>query len=341
MWAVVGNPPYLESREVDYVMYNYACMDTRAIHAFCIERSMALIGDKSCLSMIVPLSLPSTQRMKSVQNILEAGNRNVWYANFAWRPAKLFDVVNRALTIFTIAPSHTPQSLSTCYQKWTSECRHYLFNMIRYTQIPYRRSLFWAPKIGTELERIILNKLMLIPTSVADFAGKTNHRIFYRSSGGLYWKVFTDFAPSFSVNGVSASSSKEENFSVQHEKQIRPMIATLSSNVFWWWYTVTSNLRDMSPANIMGFPTPASIFSDSSLNLLGKKYLKDITTNSTILVRQQKSTGRTETQSFKIKNSKQIIDEIDNVLASHYNFTKKELDFIINYDIKYRMGAEE
>jgi len=40
------------------------------------------------------------------------------------------------------------------------------------------------------------------------------------------------------------------------------------------------------------------------------------------------------------KNSKPIIDEIDNVLAKHYGFTDEELDFIINYDIKYRMGRD-
>ena len=40
------------------------------------------------------------------------------------------------------------------------------------------------------------------------------------------------------------------------------------------------------------------------------------------------------------KYSKQIIDEIDRVLAVHYGFTDEELDFIINYDIKYRMGRE-
>ena len=27
-------------------------------------------------------------------------------------------------------------------------------------------------------------------------------------------------------------------------------------------------------------------------------------------------------------------------LAKHYGFTDEELDFIINYDIKYRMGRE-
>jgi hypothetical protein len=41
-----------------------------------------------------------------------------------------------------------------------------------------------------------------------------------------------------------------------------------------------------------------------------------------------------------LKYSKPIIDEIDRVLAQHYDFTDEELDFIINYDIKYRVGVD-
>ena len=66
--------------------------------------------------------------------------------------------------------------------------------------------------------------------------------------------------------------------------------------------------------------------------------MEDLQRNSIMQVRVQKRTGRTETQSFKIQKSKHIIDEIDRVLAQHYDFTDEELDFIINYDIKYRMG---
>jgi hypothetical protein len=55
----------------------------------------------------------------------------------------------------------------------------------------------------------------------------------------------------------------------------------------------------------------------------------------------QKATGETKTQSFKLSKSKPIIDDIDKALAKHYGFTEEELDFIINYDIKYRMGNQE
>ena len=43
---------------------------------------------------------------------------------------------------------------------------------------------------------------------------------------------------------------------------------------------------------------------------------------------------------YYVKYSKSIIDEIDTILAKYYGFTDEELDFIINYDIKYRMGDE-
>jgi hypothetical protein len=63
---------------------------------------------------------------------------------------------------------------------------------------------------------------------------------------------------------------------------------------------------------------------------------------------QQKSETRTmrfkhdtlTVQCFYPKSCKAIIDVIDRVLAAHYGFTDEELDFIINYDIKYRMGRD-
>jgi hypothetical protein len=50
--------------------------------------------------------------------------------------------------------------------------------------------------------------------------------------------------------------------------------------------------------------------------------------------------GRLTIQTFQPRASKDLIDEIDLALAAHYGFTDNELDFIINYDIKYRMGQD-
>ncbi len=51
-----------------------------------------------------------------------------------------------------------------------------------------------------------------------------------------------------------------------------------------------------------------------------------------------KKTGVVEYDKFWPRYSKLIIDEIVRVLPKHDDFTDEELDFIINYDSKYRLG---
>ncbi len=337
--VIIGNPPYLERREIDYELKGYACLESSAIHAMCIERSAELLHKHGCMSMIVPLALPSTQRMKVVQDILE-NDRNAWYANFAWRPGKLFDTVNRALTIFVVTPSNQAQTFSTNYQKWTSDNREGLFERLHYVQVPRTRPAFWVPKLGDALEQGILEKCLAVKTAMMHFVGQSEHRIYYRTTGGLYWKVFTDFPPAFRLNGKRSRSSRETWFTIAAREHLKAIVIALSSDVFWWWYTITTNLRDLNPYDVQNFPLPESALADLELHKLGQRYLEDIDHNSTMLVREQKQTGRTETQSFKIQKSKPILNEIDYVLARHYGFTEEELDFIINYDIKYRMGRD-
>ena len=55
---------------------------------------------------------------------------------------------------------------------------------------------------------------------------------------------------------------------------------------------------------------------------------------------QYKATGRVVYDEYYPKHSKGVIDCIDAILLEHYALTDEELDFIINYDIKYRMGRD-
>ena len=101
------------------------------------------------------------------------------------------------------------------------------------------------------------------------------------------------------------------------------------------------NLRDLNPADIQSFRVSNDILRDPKIAGAGDAYLKDLETNSILLTREQRQTGTTQTQSFKIQKSKPLIDNIDRLLAPHYGLSEEQLDFIINYDIKYRLGADE
>ncbi len=165
-----------------------------------LREAFSLLSTVGCMSMIVPLALPSTQRMQIVQQILET-DHNAWYANYAWRPGKLFDTVNRALTVFVITPSTKGRTFSTNYQKWTSEDRDGLFERLSYVNVQRNRPAFWVPKLGERVERSILEKCLAVKTATMHFTGSSDQQVYYRTTGGLYWKVFTDFAPAFRLNG--------------------------------------------------------------------------------------------------------------------------------------------
>ena len=336
--VIVGNPPYLEAREVNYSLKNLKTGVSKTVHGYFVERSDDLLSKDGRMSMILPMSLVSTQRMKVVQEVLEK-QRTTWYSHFAWRPAKLFDKVNRALTIFISAPAETRTVFTTGYTKWTAASRSDLIFDIHYVSAPASRDTFWVPKFQNVLEHKILRKMLNQKLSVEEIWGTGPGTVYYRSTGGLYWKVFTNFAPKFFINGTAGISSRQTTMPIRQGYDPVVVAALLSSTTFWWWYTVTSNLRDLNPSDIQGFRTNSAIFEDALLLRLGNAYLEDLEANSEMQVRLQKQTGTTETQLFKVQTAKPIIDKIDAVLARYYEFSAQELDFIQNYDIKYRVGT--
>ena len=76
------------------------------------------------------------------------------------------------------------------------------------------------------------------------------------------------------------------------------------------------------------------------LAVVTQELMADIQTNSQMQTINYRNIGTLRIQSTYPRLSKTIIDRLDTVLAQHYGFTREELDFIINYDIKYRMGKQ-
>lgn len=336
--VIIGNPPYLEKKQIGYRIEQYKTWDSGAVHSMCIERCLAIL--KGSLSMIVPIALICTQRMVVVQKLLEE-EHSMWYSNFAWRPAHLFDNVSRALTIFVAHKTESKHNYCTNYIKWRTEYRNILFPCVWFVEYSIKRNSFWMPKFGNEMEKSILSKILSSDSSISYFISPQGRsKVYYRTTGGVYWKTITTWSPKFFCNGVEMKSSRETSISFSNNEVSTCIAGLLSSNTFWWWYTITANLRDLNPSDIFGFKFPREVINHE-LYLASSKYLHDIDSKSIMQIRMQKTKGETKTQLFKIGASKNFIDEIDAIIALNYGFSELELDYILQYDIKYRIRSEE
>ena len=135
----------------------------------------------------------------------------------------------------------------------------------------------------------------------------------------------------------TVSLSNKDNYFKEEEMSYYYM-AAFNSNLFWWYYALNFDMFNLKDYMIFGFRLTYS--KDKGIIDLANALEKDLNDKKTTLVVNSKTRGIINSFVFKKKLSKPIIDEIDKLLASHYGFTEEELDFIINCDIKYRMGDE-
>lgn len=115
-------------------------------------------------------------------------------------------------------------------------------------------------------------------------------------------------------------------------------MAIFNSNLFWWYYALNFDMFNLKDYMIFNFRYTYSL--NIELSNLARQLENDLEKKKIEQSINSKTRGIVTTSYYQKKRSKPIIDEVDKVLAKHYGFTDEELDFIINYDIKYRMGDE-
>ncbi len=347
--VIIGNPPYVEYSKVkgEYTIKGYQSLSCGNLYAFMVDRSMILLNGHGSFGFIVPISLVCTQRMEALQRIIYENSEGVWLSNYAERPSKLFVGAEVLLTIaITRARKNGKTYLfSTSFIKWSSEERPTLFNRITYSPVNGNPKSYVFPKLGFMTEISILNKIIKNNSKLIRHLRKSSkYPLYYRIGGGRYWKIFTNFQPQFMLNGKKDTSSRENYLYLDNARLRDAVISILSSSLFYWYFILTTNCRDLNPSDLNEFPINLDNLTNEAileLTSLCRRLMDDFQENSEMKEKTSSLTGHIVYQEFYPRLSKPVIDEIDRVLAKHYGFTDDELDFIINYDIKYRMGRDE
>ena len=230
----------------------------------------------------------------------------------------------------------------TGLRKWSRDERENLFDVTKYSKMEKKIRNHILPKIGDELEHQIIEKLWSKKRRIGDFFVRhSKHIIYYRIGGGRYWKVFTTFQPQFKLNGRNAVSIRENHLYFSNPGRRDIALALYSSTLFYWYFLLTTNGRDLNPSDLSEVPLDLDgidLGTHNRLPELARILMHNYKQNKLVKEKNSKLTGHIVYEEFYPRKAKPIIDEIDRILAKHYGFTDEELDFIINYDIKYRMG---
>ena len=345
--VIIGNPPYVEYGKVkkDYSVRSYKTEACGNLYAFVMERNAVLVRKKGRTGMIVPHSAICTDRMAPVQKFIGPIAVSTWISTYGIRPAKLFVGVDQRLCIYVTA--HAPESpaiFTSRYHRWNDEFRSHLLYLIRYAStkdVKFQNSI---PKVCHPIELKLLHKIKHFKPLMNYSSVRGTHEIFYHNAP-RYWVRAMDFAPYFwNERDGEKLSTHVKKITLPTKQNLTAVVAALNSSLFYWWFLMLSDCRDLNIREIELFPVGLEQMSGVTQSLLmelSQFLMENLKKNKYRKECEYKATGKVIYDEFYPKHSKPILDKIDAVLARHYGFTEEELDFIINYDIKYRMGVED
>jgi hypothetical protein len=282
--------------------------------------------------MIVPIASVSTEGMADLQQLY--GGYRQWHSHWAVRPGKLFAGVDMNLTISLLQKSRADAArFTTGYRRWSSGAfgdRPQLFTALAYTAIPpLAGHANPFPKLGSPLEAQLLQRMLGHRRTLRQYTDPTGEAIYYHS-GGRYWRKALPTKLSSHYKPVTVPA-----------RLVPVVFALLNSQLFYWYWIANSNCMDVVSREVLELPVFPLEQADPAEfgDLMGRLLAAYYASNSTRVRRGEHISG--EELNFDVARAKPIIDEIDTLLAYHYGFSDEELDFVLNYDIKYRVGHEQ
>lgn len=343
---VIGNPPYGATLSVsDKAICKLTYVTTKSIpgiqkgsmdtYTLFLERGYGLLAVGGVLDYIVPISFTSSDSLTGVHRLLFENCETIIVSSYAVRPEPIFEnaVVNTSIVQFTRTGTTCKKILATkMYRKGKRFDLQSLLSNLEFADVTDYLLKGRIPKISSPIEVSILKKVFS-QTPIMSLVADDGAPLFYRTTGGRYFKVVTNY---------STGSNKEPLTPFLIKKDMRDAVGCiLSSNLAFWFYQIYSNNLDWKRYEIESFTVPVQLEDYAQeITALYSEYLTDIEANAN--VRKSSGNSRYKVDSFKeykIGKSKKVIDRIDDLIGPLYGLTQEEIDFVKNYEIEFRLSS--
>ncbi len=330
-------------------------------HAYFIERSIKLLKRKCRFGFIVPIALVSTDRMGSIREFIHNNSSEVKYFSFDDRPGKIFSGLEhcRATIVVTEKGTKAKKVITSKYHRWFSRDRAKLFKDLKTSDWTVENPEEIVPKIGTKIEKRILTKLQEKSKgkTLADFAKADGVKIWYHNAPQYWIHAHTeDYLPkveyydSYRENDKTGEKIPYDLREKKMSSHFKPLTfesensfvvnSLMNSSLFYWWFVVWSDGRDLLARHIKCFPLDLDNFSENlkkRLKPLINELMKSYDESSNVKINLRSGGYVIKLKEIIPSKSKGIIDQIDDVFADHLGFKGIESKFIKEFDIKFKI----
>ena len=343
--VIIGNPPYVRypSKNVPYSLegLGYRTLPTKNLYGLVFERSVSLARLTSPVCLIVQLTSLSSEKLSSLQEILL--DRGLLHASaFPRRPQSIFEGVEMPVSILLSTPAQERQMFTTNVCRFYTTEKAFFIDGISYCEHSVVIDGHRIGKFGKEIDANVYGKVGSFGTILGSLASKARKGTLYYQEACRYWAKAANRQPFFRKNGGESAPSHWRSIPMISQEAAAFATCILNSSLFYWYYSAFSDCEHVNGELVRRFPIPdrwnrsghdwETLCSHLTHSLAANSKRKSISTKQGHTIEYDEISGA---------SSKTWIDLIEESLAEIYGLSNEELDYIMQYDIKYRAGLEE
>jgi hypothetical protein len=199
------------------------------------------------------------------------------------------------------------------------------------------------PKYDQQIHAITFDKIKNKSSKTlfdAISSSSRQHFCFYQEAT-QYWVKAVYGLPFYAKNGVEGAPAHGRYIFCGDKTTALVVTAILNSSLFYSYFVAYSDCFHLSQTLVEKFPVTEQVLCDVQLADLASSLMDNLRRNAERKTIRTKDGDQIEYAEFFASKSKLAIDAIDERLSDLYEFDPAELEFVLNYDIKYRMGGQD
>jgi hypothetical protein len=285
----------------------------------------------------VPVSTISGEHYRPLNQLLRA--KQLWISSYSNRPGKLFAGVEQRLAIILLGNREARTLLASAYRHWYEPERVHLFATLTYAAASTWETTGMPLKAGSARAEAIFARLAQRQGFPLLNNPQPNAAVWVHN-GPTYWVRALPFEPNTAQKGQR--SNHYCKIPVNSQERAFVLTAILSSSTFYFFYKLISNCRDLGQKELRLFPLgvlhPAREARLAQLGRLLAQRLKNTAERRTRRYASEQGIYKVSYEEYYPARARELLDEVDCVLAEHYGFSDEELDFLLHCDLKYRLN---
>ena len=241
--AVIGNPPYVATKSLNYSVVHHTGTHYPDIYAHVLEKSLELTSTNGRCGMILPLSMTFSRDFSPLREVVRQWGTS-WQSSFDNIPASLFAGVSQRCTIL-LGTRGDREALTTRLYRWRALSRPSLLANVRF--VPMNRDFDPGPRGFPRLNSLqgarLLHKHLDAAHPPNAPSGPTGNEqqstLGFSPTARNFISTFLSPPPTIALDGTQVPGARRLSSVTVPSPGLAyaALAATSGATCFWYWLT--------------------------------------------------------------------------------------------------------